>query len=286
MLSFVFRKLATLRKSLRRLRDSRLHRRYIQGDRKPWTPGYHVEKRKVIAESTSNPDWPCYAIPENYGFRLDERVVEYPWFVARLPGGGGRLLDAGSVLNFDYLVENPKISEKNLYISTLAPESHAFWKKGVNYVFEDLRESCFRDSYFDWICCLSTLEHIGLDNTRFSPSDATKLENRPESCLKAVGEFRRMLKPGGRLYLSVPYGKAKNHRWFQVFDGDMIDRVIAEFQPNEVVETVYRYSPDGWTVSDRLAAADETYFDIHTQSEYDSDFAAASRAVICLEMVK
>lgn len=286
MLSFVSRALAKVKKEARSYRSARLYRRYKRGGQKPWSPGYHIEKRRVIVESTLDSNWSPYSLPENYGFRLDERVVEYPWFIARLPAGGGRLLDAGSVLNFDYLVRIPKIAEKSLSISTLVPESHAFWRNGINYVFEDLRESCFRDAYFDWICCLSTLEHIGLDNTRFAPGDVTKLENEPASCLKAVREFRRMLKPGGRLYLSVPYGKAKNHKWFQIFDSEMVDRVISEFQPSQIVETVYRYSSHGWAVSDRHAAANETYFDIQTQAEYDPDYAAASRAVICLEMDK
>jgi len=37
--------------------------------------------------------------------------------------------------------------------------------KGISYIFEDLRESCFRDDYFDIVVSLSTIEHIGLDNT-------------------------------------------------------------------------------------------------------------------------
>ena len=44
-------------------------------------------------------------LPARYGFRVDERVVEYPWLFSRFFAGEGTLLDAGSTLNFDYLLE-------------------------------------------------------------------------------------------------------------------------------------------------------------------------------------
>ena len=44
------------------------------------------------------------ALPVGHGFRLDERIVEYPWLFSRLPSGAGNLLDAGSVLNYEFLL--------------------------------------------------------------------------------------------------------------------------------------------------------------------------------------
>jgi hypothetical protein len=93
-----------------------------------------------------------------------------------------------------------------------------------------------------------------------------------------------MLKPGGTLYLTMPFGRHVNHGWFQVFDSAMVDHVIHSFAPSECVETIYQYLPDGWIVSTREAAKDAEYFDIHKSKTYDPDHAAASRAVVCLEM--
>lgn len=284
MLRRIFSLAAKAESRVRDFRSRRAHKKYLADGRLPWTPGYHVEKERVIRQAVLDPNWDPYRVPEGYGFRLDDRVLEYPWFFSRLPDGPGRLLDAGSILNFSYLVDHPKLAQKWVAISTLAPEHQAFWKNGISYVYEDIRNSCFKDSFFDVICCLSTLEHVGLDNTRFAPGDETKLENNPDSCLRAVAEFRRLLKPGGTLFLSVPFGKAKNHKWFQVFDAAMIDKVIAAFAPATLVETIYRYRKEGWTVSDRASAADATYFDIHERKDYDEDYAAASRGLICLEM--
>jgi len=260
---------------------------YLMTGRKPWRRGYHEHKvrciRRVLEQASFDPG----SVPRHYGLRIDERIVEYPWFFSRLPqDASGKLLDAGSVLNYGYLLGQAALKSKQVFISTLAPERHCYWKQGVSYVYEDLRASCFRDGYFDWIASLSTIEHIGLDNTLLYTADASKKEQEGEACLQAVAEYRRMLKPGGKLYLSFPFGKRRNHGWFQIFDAAMLDRVIEAFSPSQVQEFHYRYEVDGWKVSSREQSRDATYFDINVQRSYDPDFAAASRAIVCLEMTK
>jgi SAM-dependent methyltransferase len=259
---------------------------YHATGQRPWSRGYHHHKTdsiaRVLREGRFDPD----AMPRSYGFRLDERIVEYPWFFSRLPAGLGRLLDAGSILNYDYVLSHPALQDKNVFISTLAPEGWAFWHRKVSYVFEDLRDTCFRDGYFDWVVSLSTIEHIGLDNTMLYTSDASKKEEAPMSCLDAVRQFSRVLKPDGTLYLSFPFGRHKNFGWFQIFDAPMVDQVIEAFSPRHVKEWHFRYEPDGWRPSSRAESKDATYFDIHTQKQYDPDYAAASRAIVCLELRK
>ena len=206
---------------------------------------------------------------------------------SRLPeGAAGKLLDAGSVLNFHFLLKQEALKTKKVFISTLAPEPLCYWRAGVSYVYEDLRSSCFQDGYFDWIASLSTIEHIGLDNTMLYTSDASKNEKEGSSCLAAVREYKRMLKPGGTLYLSFPFGRHKNCAWFQIFDAPMLNQVIEAFGPGQVEEFHYKYESTGWRISSRDESKDATYFDIHTQKLYDQDFAAASRAIVCLELTK
>ena len=123
---------------------------------------------------------------EGYGLKLDERIVEYPWLFSRLPREeGGWLLDAGSILNYDYILAQEKLRNKKLFISTLAPEARNYCRKGISYVFEDLRDACYRDgghtSYL--IVSLSTLEHVGLDNTLLYTDDPSKKENLRDAYL-------------------------------------------------------------------------------------------------------
>ena len=254
--------------------------------RKPWTPGYNHYKWKTIDSLLGEDTFRREIGTDGFGYRIDERVVEYPWLLDRLPAGGADLLDAGSTLNHASIVRHPKIAEKSLFISTLAPEAQAFWDLGISYVYEDLRCSHFRDEAFDLIACVSTLEHVGLDNTMLYTADGAKDERRPGDYLIAIAEMARMLKPGGRLYVTVPFGKMKNHGWFQVFDAAMLDQLIERFAPGGVHEEIFRYADDRWLRATREEAGDATCFDIHEQKQYDPDFAAFSRAVACLELVK
>jgi SAM-dependent methyltransferase len=259
---------------------------FVLSGKRPWSYGYHAYKQRHLNEIISRGSFNCETLEPGYGFRIDERIIEYPWMLSRLPSGCGKLLDAGSALNFDFILSKKVINEKKLFISTLAPEKNCFWSREISYIFEDLRDSCFKNNYFDWIVSLSTIEHIGLDNTMLYTEDGTKKENAPSSYLSAIREFRRILKPGGVLYLSVPFGKYKNHGWFQVFDGGMIDKLVQTFSPQSMTEKYFRYDKDGWHVSSRERSRDATCFDIHQQKNYDADYAAFSRGIVCLEMIK
>ncbi len=125
-----------------------------------------------------------------------------------------------------------------------------------------------------------------MDNTMLYTDDISKKESELSAHLSAMIEFRRVLEQGGKLFLTVPFGIASDHGWLQIFDASGIDKIVDAFAPAETREVVYQYMPDGWIVSDRAAAADARYFDIHKQKTYDADYAAAARAVICIEMEK
>jgi hypothetical protein len=82
----------------------------------------------------------------------------------------------------------------------------------------------------------------------------------------------------------VPYGKARNHGWFQVFDSAMVQSVIDEFNPVEKEINYFGYF-DGWRQVDSDLLKEAAFFDIHRQKKYDNDYAAGARGVACLRLV-
>jgi len=244
--------------------------------------GYNWHKQRKILDAINLGEFSNLKV--GYGKKIDERIIELPWFFSRIAEGPERMLDAGSALNHKDLLSHPLLTNKNITISTLAPESDAWWRTGISYVYEDFRSSCFRDGYFDSIACISTLEHVGLDNTMLYTGDSSKKENTTGDAEIVIAEFRRMLRAGGRLYLTFPFGKHHNYGWFQVFDKKGVETLAKVFNPTQRHESYFKYSNEGWERCSSSALEDADYFDPHSnKSELSADGAAGARGVACLE---
>lgn len=268
-------------------------RRYQANGCLPWTEGYDDHKWQVITDILKSGDIELFRqdlpLPPRYGWRLDERVVEYPWLFARLSETPGQMLDAGSVLNHRSVISHILERHKDLTIFTLAPEGIAFWQQAISYHYGDLRNLPFSDEWFDEIVCLSTLEHVGMDNRGYDPDASEKLDDT--SYLVAASELWRTLKPGGVLFISVPFGQYQIVEWdgapfMQQFDALMLGQLEACFEKSSIRKGFYQYQLEGWIVSTEDECSGSTYFNIHTAPDYDKDYAAAARAVCCMEIHK
>lgn len=271
---------------------------YINNDRKPWSVGYEFYKKDFINTAINDPAilkkfFNNDKLQGRYGEFLDERVVEYPWLLSRIDNHQSKMLDAGSILNYDYILSHDNLNKKDLTIVTLEPEHNCYWQNRISYTFGDLRELDFKDNCFDEVISLSTIEHIGMDNSIYSDNEAFQ-EKKNLDFLKAVREFKRVTKPGGKVYISVPYGKYTDFGWYQQFNEAMIDQLIAVFAPSKLVETYYCYEAGGWSISDKEHCQDFAGFNIHetkyfnpnSTKDYDPDYAACSRAIAALELWK
>jgi SAM-dependent methyltransferase len=178
---------------------------------------------------------------------------------------------------------------------TLAPEPECFWQRGISYFYEDIRSLPLKDDVYDIVVSVSSLEHVGCDNT-FYTHTAAHVERRLDDFVPAAQELVRVLKPGGLLLATVPFGDYQFHGAFQQFDRECLSRLEAAMGPAaSSAQVFYRYTHDGWQRSTDADCAGSQY--VAWVAEYmktrrwpdpapEPDDAAAARAVACLAMRK
>lgn len=99
----------------------------------------------------------------------------------------------------------------------------------------------FPDDHFGVVLCISTLEHIGFDNSGYGIG---KPEGTQEDALR---EMMRVLRPNGRLLVTVPVGASREYPGFRQFDFRGIQNLVGELlglDANVEVE-MFRHVP-GW----------------------------------------
>jgi len=246
----------------------------------PRTLAYDATHRALVRSLLESEDWLARfaagkQLPYGLGAGYDERVAEYPWLLSR--GLRGRVLDAGSVLNHRHVLECVLPAIDELTIVTLAPEPAAFPELGVSYLYEDLRALPLGDDSFDEVVSLSTLEHVGMDNTVYGADDPRAADPRAEAA-QALRELLRVVRPGGRIHLSFPFGRREDHGWLRQLDREDVDDLLARAGAGRHEETVFLHTPRGWRRGTARAAGDARYNDTPQPS---ADGVVAAGAVLC-----
>lgn len=140
------------------------------------------------------------------------RCVEYPEVVRRLELGiGDRLLDVGSrysplpqILAIEHgcsvtaVDPEPDFERRQMAMAKRVPRARALIEQGkLRFLVRDAADLPFPAGSFEKIAAISVLEHI--------------LDERP-----VVRELARVLAPGGRLVVSVPYDPHRDEpRYFR-----------------------------------------------------------------------
>jgi SAM-dependent methyltransferase len=249
---------------------------------RPWTQEYVAQHRRFLGEALDDAELlerlgHGESLPAGFGVGLDERVVELPWLLAQ--GLEGRVLDAGSALNHEHILDRilPRVSD--LHLVTLEPEQSAFTDRRISYVYADLRDLPYRADFFETVVSVSTLEHVGMDN-RVYGVEPPRSRDPVAELRRAVEELRRVA--SRRLLVTVPYGRREDHGWFRQFNRDDVEVLAEAAAGRRVSIDLFLHTAEGWRRSDLGEAADAVYRDFAADPSPVEDRAAAARAVACL----
>jgi SAM-dependent methyltransferase len=173
---------------------------------------------------------------------VSERILEHMFVHTRLPRPPARVLDLGcaestaaiELASFGYQVQGVDLRSLPVY------------HPGFTMVHADVGRLPFADASYDAVVSLSTVEHVGLG--WYTPVAAASSDR------EAVAEARRVLRPGGRFVLTIPFGRPATTRVHRVYDRAGLDELLA---PLRRVETLFGVR-DGqaWSVTADAEAAE------------------------------
>ena len=195
----------------------------------------------------------------------DERVVEVPWVLSRLVRSG-RVLEVGyayaeaaylgALLRAGVAVVGVDLAERDV--------------DGIERIVADVRALPLADGAVDQVLLVSTLEHVGADNSAYGLA----AERDPGSRVEALRELARVLRPGGRLLVTVPLGEPGDHGWFRLDDVSGWNRLFASAGLFVEEQEAYELAGDGWRASPSFRPEGVGY----------GDRGPAASAVLCTEL--
>lgn len=152
-------------------------------------------------------------------WKVSERVLENNWlycFLDRLPEEA-RILDIGcaeSMLSFE-------LANMGYRVIGIDIRDYPLTHPNLSSIVGNICQMPFRDESFDFITCISTIEHIGLSSwgiPAFSQGD-----------INAMKEILRCLKPNGLLYLTVPFG-IQTITWQRIYNSQHLNDLLKDFE--------------------------------------------------------
>lgn len=195
----------------------------------------------------------------------DERVVEIPWVLSRLVPAG-RVLEVGyAFAEAPYLVGLLRSGVELVGVDLAERDV-----EGMERVVADVRELPFPDGSVDQVLLVSTLEHVGADNSGYGLA----AEAAPSSRIVALRELGRVLCPAGRLLVTVPLGEPGDHGWFRLDDVAGWTRLFTAAGLFVEEQEAYELTEEGWRAAPAFRASGIGY----------GDRGPAASAVLCTEL--
>ncbi len=198
-----------------------------------------------------------YAIDLIANHRPSERVVEVPWALAKY-GGEHRVLEIGyAYAEEHYLGSLLALGVRHLFAIDAAVSPHRQeLLAGFKLVRGNVLEPCFKTGAFELVFCISTVEHIGRDNSIYGLEEPVSAADPDFDAIRQIGQW---VAPGGRLLLTVPFGRYEDLGWMINYDFERLQLLISSSQLDLVESKYFGWLPGGWREVERGELADRGY---------------------------
>jgi SAM-dependent methyltransferase len=179
---------------------------------------------------------PCWIQIQNQGPRIiqvSERILENIFVHSRLPAPPGRLLDLGCAESIN------AIEMASLGFQVVGVDLRRLPLEHPNFemVQANIAKLPFPDGSFDVVVSLSTIEHVGLG--------WYTQEEQGNSDHRVIAEAARVLRPGGRFLLTVPFGRGIATPVHRIYDPETLTDLLRPFRVLERALGVR--AGDAWT---------------------------------------
>jgi hypothetical protein len=186
---------------------------------------------------------------ERIGRGMSERVVEIPWVMRALAAEqpGRRVLDIGTAFS---PVVYKRLLVRQAHTVEIADLAEAPIV-GLRSHVADVRNLPFSDRDFDLAVCISTLEHVGMDNAQYS------IESGGEGDVQALRELGRV---ASRVLVTVPGGSDQNMGWQRQYSPGTFRRVVEEAGLGAIRLEFFAHDPArGWSPAQEDTVEQRSY---------------------------
>ncbi len=164
------------------------------------------------------------------GMVTTERVIEYPFVLQNLDGPTGPILDIGCCGSGLPIA----LASRGFRVVGMDINPYPYRHPNLLVVRGDALRMPFASGTFAVVLAISAIEHVGIGHYGDPWADAGDR--------LAVGEVARVLAPGGRALITVPFGRALTDDWKRVYDPPRLRDLLAPLHTDRIE---YAMSRDG-----------------------------------------
>lgn len=212
-------------------------------------------------------------LPRPYGRGLPERVVEI-LFAKLSYREGAKVLDVGHANSMNAhlkMIQTLPRTRRIIGIDVAKPtfDYRFFYQESIQ---GDVSTPPFSEFSFNLIWCISTLEHLGMDNSAYIPDS----KREKDLDIKVIETLFHLLTEEGELLISVPFGRYENLGTQKNYDYEHWRRLLQTISNDSMIrEWFFRHTfKDGW--------AEVAYEELKYVGYYDQANAGAGGLAVAL----